>query len=65
MNNMNTKFAFHLVVEEAIRRGNFHSCINCVHWSLNNDNCDKYRMRPPAKVIVYSCGKDWEDEIPF
>ena len=52
------------------------SCLNCRHFG-SNDNlgpgdphgtpeiCGIYKARPPAEVIVYSCGPSWESDIPF
>lgn len=46
-------------------RGVLPSCINCDHWNELNETCTKFKLRPPAQVIVFSCGDDWIDLVPF
>ncbi len=40
------------------------SCLNCEHWGDDEDQCLKFKVKPPAKVIVFSC-EAWDDRIPF
>lgn len=47
-----------------------HSCLNCENWRPNGDSkgveeCALYNMRPPADVLVFSCGISWMPDIPF
>lgn len=44
----------------------YQSCLNCKHWNFGKDICDKFNVKPPADIIVYSC-PDYEDnsDIPF
>ena len=42
-----------------------HSCVNCCHFDFNADKCDKFNMKPPTDIIVFSCGPDWVGNIPF
>lgn len=43
----------------------YRSCLNCEHFNESKEICKLNEMRPPAKVIAYSC-ELWEDiEIPF
>jgi hypothetical protein len=45
-----------------------HSCLDCIHWNQRDDLCDKYKMKPPATVIVRPEGKCTEFDdlgIPF
>lgn len=43
----------------------FPSCLNCDSWAKDGTEvCNKYKARPPADVIVFSCGQ-WEADIPF
>lgn len=42
-----------------------HSCLNCEHWLDDGQICGLFKIRPPAEVIVFSCGESWEDQIPF
>ena len=62
---LHTPEAFELIVKDALARGTFHSCVSCMHYNHKVETCFKWQMKPPAKVIVFSCGKDWEDDIPF
>lgn len=41
------------------------SCLNCISWDKEKDQCDEYKAKPPAQIIVYSCGPGWEADIPF
>lgn len=50
----------------------FQSCLNCAHWQPANgrgvsqgETCLRYKARPPAEVVVYSCGQGWDPDIPF
>ena len=50
-----------LLDKEVIR-----SCWNCGNFDPSVDKCNKWKMTPPPKVIVFSCGKDgWIQDIPF
>lgn len=40
-------------------------CLNCECWDLKKDLCLKFNAKPPAQTIVYSCGKDWQFDVPF
>lgn len=43
-----------------------HSCYNCGNFDPHLDRCNKWNTTPPARVIVFSCGKDgWIADIPF
>lgn len=39
------------------------SCLKCTEWQPIDEICDKYKARPPLKVIVSGC-PDY-DNIPF
>lgn len=43
------------------------SCLDCIHWNLKDDLCDKYKIKPPATVIVRPEGKcdGFDIDIPF
>lgn len=43
------------------------SCLDCIHWNLKDDLCDKYKTKPPATVIVRPEGKciEFDIDIPF
>lgn len=47
---------------------NFRSCINCINFNQNQEICNKYKQRPPAKIIAKACPEwsyDINDDIPF
>lgn len=39
-------------------------CPNCFQWDDKAEQCGKWNMKPPAKVILLGC-EDWEVDIPF
>lgn len=39
------------------------SCLQCMHWKELKEICEKFNVRPPAKVIVNGC--EHHDFIPF
>ena len=41
------------------------SCINCAKFNPHKELCTLAHRRPPARVIVFSCGKEWKEDIPF
>lgn len=44
----------------------FKNCLNCAHFTEKDEMCNKYRSRPPAKVIAYGCpGHVDIDNLPF
>lgn len=53
------------VVKELLNAGTLHSCLNCENWLVLSGKCEKFGATPPAEVIVFSCGNDWEFNIPF
>jgi hypothetical protein len=50
--------------ELIIRLSHWCSCINCDYWLKAEELCDRYKVRPPANVIVTGCNT-WTDEVPF
>ena len=43
------------------------TCINCSHWQQKSDEiyiCDKYKMKPPPRIIINGC-EQHSDTIPF
>lgn len=48
-----------------VRSEAFPSCLNCDHWDEKGETCKKFKARPPAETIVFSCGQHWEPDIPF
>jgi hypothetical protein len=42
------------------------SCMTCASFRESDEQCVKFKARPPARVIAYGC-KDYfnEAEIPF
>jgi hypothetical protein len=53
------------IVKSFIRNGEMHSCENCANWDRKNNKCRLYDTVPPIEIILYSCGKPWELDIPF
>lgn len=44
----------------------FKNCLNCTHWSLSKDWCDKYKTKPPTDILIYACpSHDDDEDIPF
>lgn len=43
------------------------SCVTCLNWDSKGELCKKFKVRPPADIIVNSCVEHYEDEaeIPF
>lgn len=44
----------------------YRNCLNCQHFVEVDENCKRWGMKPPARVICYGCS-DHEDieTIPF
>ena len=54
------------LVQDLLSYDLIHSCLNCGHHlESGNFTCQKFKVTPPPRVIFFSCGKDWEDIIPF
>jgi len=49
---------------ELVKRQMIFSCLNCISFTAAG-KCLKYKATPPPTVIVYSCGPDWEGDLPF
>lgn len=47
-----------------IKADSITTCTNCEFWSQPNQLCEKYKMLPPAEVIVTGCVQ-WMYTIPF
>lgn len=54
-------------VRWAVEDGFQESCISCKNFDETTEQCKKFEQRPPARVIVLSCGIGYEDknDIPF
>ena len=54
------------LVKTITRSNIFQNCLNCMHWEFKNDQCGKYKVKPPTEILIYSC-PDYKDdsEIPF
>ncbi len=59
------EIASKIVLDRLLASDIIHSCINCGNWNPHDNKCFKWKQTPPANVIVYSCGNDWEPDIPF
>lgn len=51
--------------QEFLDRQVLQSCLNCESWDDDKETCMLFKERPPARVIVFSCGDQWLGEIPF
>jgi hypothetical protein len=42
------------------------NCVNCIAWMHEKEWCNKYNLRPPARIIIKGC-EYFEDAdlIPF
>lgn len=41
------------------------TCLNCDRFNIENEVCNLYIQRPPAKIIAKACER-WESiELPF
>lgn len=52
------------VALEWMKQGLYRTCLNCINWNDRTELCQKYKSRPPLKVIVTGC-EEHDDEIPF
>lgn len=50
-------------IVEALRTGT-RSCLTCERFEEQNEVCNKYGGRPPARVIAFGCD-GYEDKVPF
>lgn len=51
--------------QEFLDRQVLRSCLNCDSFRQETETCALFKARPPARVIVFSCGDQWLGEIPF
>jgi hypothetical protein len=54
-----------LLHKELIQTQVVRSCLNCECFDKKKGECLEFEMRPPAEVIVFSCGAPWVAELPF
>lgn len=54
-----------IIHQEMLDRQVFRSCLNCDAWNEKTESCSLFNIKPPARVIVFSCGEQWLGEIPF
>lgn len=40
------------------------TCLNCECFDPHGETCLQFRVKPPAKVLVFGCEK-WLPDIPF
>lgn len=44
----------------------FRTCVTCLHWNAEREECKLYNVKPPIATIVDGCEKYEDfDEIPF
>ncbi len=54
-----------IIHQELLDRQILQSCFNCDSFRHETMTCTLFKVRPPARVIVFSCGDQWRGEIPF
>ena len=47
-----------------IKSDSITTCTNCEEWDKDKQLCNKYKVLPPAEVIVTGC-PEWMFTIPF
>jgi hypothetical protein len=64
--------AVKVVVDFLVAAQRMRSCGNCLHANNNlyikseeSFKCTKFGVVPPINVIFFSCGAEWEADIPF
>lgn len=58
------KEASNLLLEVLQNSWNIQTCLNCLHCDRANDQCGKFKAKPPMNVVIGGC-QDWECNIPF
>jgi hypothetical protein len=54
-----------ILSSEGDRSYYFNTCLTCFHFAEDTEQCNKFKVRPPAKVIANGC-PDYDDkDIPF
>ena len=51
------------LIQGMMNDGWFTTCTNCCDWNDKTEMCMKFKVRPPAKVIVVGC--EQHSDIPF
>lgn len=55
-----------LKIEAPDHLGMTTSCINCVSFNEPIEICNKWNIRPPARVIAFGCPDYFDaEEVPF
>lgn len=44
--------------------GLFTTCLNCANWNETKEECIKFKIKPPLKVIVVGC-EEHSDQISY
>lgn len=52
-----------MITEFLMDKGMFTTCLNCAYWIPNEESCQYYKQKPPAKVIAIGC--ETHTDIPF
>ena len=57
---------FQMLAAQLNGKSMYRSCLNCLFFDETTEQCKKYKLRPPARVIWQGC-EDHKDafEIPF
>jgi hypothetical protein len=48
----------------AIEHQLWRCCLNCIDFYATDEQCSRFKSKPPADVIVTGC-KHWDADIPF
>lgn len=60
------KLRSNLSIIPADNLGMTSSCISCIYFNEPNELCDKFKARPPARVIAFGCAEySDKEEVPF
>lgn len=53
-------------LQAAFEKGIMTTCITCIDFNEPTELCQRFKERPPARVIAYGCKSyTHDDEIPF
>jgi hypothetical protein len=53
-----------ILEKHAVTRSDlFKTCISCFEWREGLEECQKFKQRPPAKVIANGC--EYYADLPF
>lgn len=51
------------IFEKLKTEGYLENCTTCCNWDETKEICNKFKQRPPAKIIVHGC--EYHELVPF